>query len=175
MKNDKKRKVLGEVFLYSKGWGRHPDPMPFLQYGTFSFFSPVNHLLYSLACPRREWIKKINFYSFIPTSCKINPCSFISLYLDQYQIKYFWKMENGFVFDRKTIAREVRFDTVWQTKYIQYIQKYSQTRLFSRLNIQFFLDTCTAAATLKMQVCLFSTKHGPANILIVFDSATAQV
>lgn len=29
-------------------------------------------------------------------------------------------MENGFVFDRKTIAREVRFDTVWQTKYSTY-------------------------------------------------------
>lgn len=55
---------------------------------------PTVHL-YSLACPSswREWIKKINFYDLISSTCKINPCSFISLYLDQYQIKYFWKME----------------------------------------------------------------------------------
>lgn len=66
---------------------------------SFFFFS-VNHLLYSLACPcpRREWIKKINFYSLIPMSCKINPCSFISLYLDEYQIKYFWKMKMPKIF-----------------------------------------------------------------------------
>lgn len=79
---------------YGVRW--NPEPMPFLQYSTFCFFS-VNHLLYSLACPcpRREWIKKINFYSLISMSCKINPCSFNSLYLDQYQIKIFLKNDNA--------------------------------------------------------------------------------
>ena len=64
-------------------------------------------------------------------SCKINPCSFISFYLDQYQIKYFWKMKKclKFVFDRKDwctglhgLSRDTSAASTWKTKMCLFLQ-----------------------------------------------------
>ncbi len=78
-------------------WGEvTPRSMPFLQNSTFfSFFCKTPSVFTCMSLSKKRVDRKNTFYSLIPMSCKINPCSFISLYLDQYQIKIFLKNDNG--------------------------------------------------------------------------------